>query len=261
VTLHLGKTPHVDDPRDLKLASYTAALPTLPPGPLGHDRTVATDAWGMLGNGPDDTVTPGFQGAGDCVWAGGDHETILWNLERGRKVTFTGACAIGDYSACTGYRIGDPSTDNGTDVRTAMGYRRSKGLRDATGRRHKITAYTALHPGDLTQIQQSLYLFGVAAIGIEFPTSAMDQFNAGKPWEVVSRSKTEGGHYVPIVYYDPTTGLYDCITWGRRQPVTARFLTKYMDEGYAPLTIEDQTRGRTVEGFDLATLQQDLTRV
>lgn len=247
MTLHLGKRDHVHDPRDLLLARYTAELPPLPSGPLGHANLLPADGWGMLGN---DT-------AGDCVWAGGDHEEMLWNAEAKRTVTFTTDDAIGDYSACTGYNPADPSTDQGTDMRTAMLYRKSTGLLDATGKRHKIEAFTALAAGDLNQIKTSLLLFSVAAVGIQFPGYAMDQFNAGQPW-TVKRGSIEGGHYVPVVYFDPTTGYFWCVTWGRIQLVTPAFLAKYMDEAYAPLAVDARKRGKTLDGFNYTELKADL---
>lgn len=243
--LKLGKQPHRHDPRDLLLARYTAALPPVPAGPLGHYDVIAHDGWGLLGN----------DGAGDCVWAGGDHEHMLWNAARGKTVTFTDANALGDYSACTGYNPADPSTDRGTDMRNAMLYRKKTGLIDANGKRHKIEAFTALAAGDANQIRQAVYLFSVAAVGIEFPASAMDQFNAGKPWTVV-RSSIEDGHYVPVVGWDGT--WFYCVTWGRLQPVAPAFLAKYMDEGFAPLAVDQRKRGKTPEGFNYTQLKADL---
>lgn len=259
VTLHLGKTDHVHDPRDLLMARYTAAL-GVPAGPLGHRELIPADGWGMLGNGPDPSVSPDFAGAGDCVFAGGDHEVMLWNAERGKAVTFTGADSIADYSAVTGYN-GTPATDRGTDMRTAMLYRKSTGLRDSAGKRHKITAFAALAAGDLNQVKQAIWLFSVAAVGIQFPSYAMDQFNAGLPWSVRRSGSIEGGHYVPVVGYDPTADLFFCVTWGRLQPVTPGFLAKYMDEGYAPLSSEARKHGRTLEGFDYRQLKADLTAI
>ena len=37
----------------------------------------------MLGNGPDPTMPPSFEGVGDCAIAGPAHETMLLNAEAG----------------------------------------------------------------------------------------------------------------------------------------------------------------------------------
>jgi hypothetical protein len=256
-SLHkLGKKPATYDKRDLQFAHYRTTAP-LPPHPkqFGHEKLVAASAWQMLGNGPDNTVSQGFQGAGDCVFAGGDHETMLWTLEGGAPAQFTGANAISDYSAVTGYNPKNPKSDQGTDVRQALKYRRSTGLIDAAGKRHKIGAYLALEPGNTDHLLEALYLFGVVGIGIQFPDSAMDQFNAGKPWSVVQGARIEGGHYVPLV---AKRSNLECVTWGRIQPMTSQFYAKYCDEAWAILSPEMLKSGKSLEGFDLGQLQTDL---
>ncbi|HJZ73307.1 MAG TPA: hypothetical protein VKE51_16300 [Vicinamibacterales bacterium] len=259
----LGKKPATYDSRDLLFAKYRTSEP-LPSHPkhFGHEKLVAAQGWQMLGNGPDNTVAPGFTGAGDCVFAGGDHETMLWTIEGGQPATFTGANAIHDYSAVTGYNPhapvdpnGENPTDQGTNVRDALKYRQKTGLIDAKGTRHRIGAYVALEVGNLNQLLEALYLFGIVGIGIEFPESAMDQFDQGKPWSVVAGAKIAGGHYIPLVAYRQ---MLECVTWGRIQKVTSSFYSKYCDEAWAILSPEMLASGKSPEGFDLAQLQSDL---
>ncbi|HEY6240245.1 MAG TPA: hypothetical protein VIW78_05345 [Burkholderiales bacterium] len=255
----LGKKPATYDKRDLQFAHYrtVAALPPYPRN-FGHETLIGAKSWQMLGNGPDNTVSKNFQGAGDCVFAGGDHETMLWTLEGGKPAKFLGKNAIADYSAVTGYNPNDPNTDDGTDVREALKYRRKTGLIDASGKRHKIGAYLALEPGNLDHLYEALYLFGVVGIGINFPNTAMDQFNAGKPWSVVAGAENDGGHYIPLVAR--RTNL-ECVTWGRIQQVTLRFYQTYCDEAWAILSPEMIKGGKSPEGFDLDQLKADLNLV
>jgi hypothetical protein len=255
MTLRLGKLAPTRDARDLVFAHYRTPAPIKVPTTFGHYPLVKE--WEMLGNGPDDSVQPGFQGAGDCVFAGGDHETMLWNAEAKTTVTVTGRQAIADYSAVTGYVINDDATDQGTDVRTALKYRQKTGLLDSHGNRHKIAVYVALEPGNLTELAEAAYLFGAVGIGIQFPDSAMDQFNAGKPWSVVAGSQVEGGHYVPVVGR-PSGTYFDCVTWARVQKMTHGFITKYCDEAWAIISTEALAGGKSLEGFDLAQLKADL---
>ncbi len=254
--LKLGKKAATYDKRDLQFANYRVGA--LPPYPVqfGHEKVIPPDGWLMLGNGPDNSVSSGFEGAGDCVFAGGAHETMMWTIEGNKPATFTGANAIADYSAVTGYKPSDPSTDQGTDVRVALKYRQKKGLIDANGHRHKIGAYVALEPGNLDHLYEALYLFGAVGIGIQFPGSAMDQFNANKPWSVVNGAKVEGGHYIPLVAR--RTNL-ECVTWGRIQPMTLQFYQKYCDEAWAILSPEMfGASKKDSEGFDLAQLKADI---
>jgi hypothetical protein len=243
--LKLGKKAFVKDERDLMFRNYVK-LPELPAPPIGHGNT--TQNWGMLGN---DKV-------GDCVIAGADHETILWTTEGQKPATFTDDNAISDYSSITGYNPNDPNSDQGTNVRDALNYRRNNGMIDSTRKRHKIGAYVALN--SFQEVLEALYLFDVVGIGIQFPSSAMDQFKNGQPWTVVEGSKVEGGHYVPVVYYDGTW-IY-VITWGKLQKMSVDFYNKYCDESWAILSQEFlNSSGESPEGFNLSQLQADLSSI
>jgi len=83
----------------------------------------------------------------------------------------------------------------------------------------------------------------------------MDQFNAGKPWDVVPGSTIEGGHYVPLVAHRENL---EVVTWGRVQQMTPAFLERYNDESIVYLSPEMLTAGKSPEGFNLVQLQADL---
>lgn len=254
---HLGKADPTPDPRDALFTEF-ATVAKLPKAPATYDPPHLEAEWGMLGNGPDDSVAPGFQGAGDCVFAGGDHETMLWQAEGGGKAaSFTGATAISDYAAVTGYVVGDDSTDRGTVVRDALLYRRRTGLVDAGGARHKLGAFVQLEPGNTDHVKLGTYLLGVAGIGFQFPSSAMRQFDRGKPWTVVAGAQVEGGHYVPVIGYSAAGVLV--VSWGRVQLMTWPFFRKYVDEAWGLLSPEFLRAGRSPQGFDLKGLKTYLS--
>jgi hypothetical protein len=237
-------------PIELKFSQYLIAskLPT-PPATFGHEALIPTDGWGMFGN---DQV-------GDCVIAGAYHETMLWNKEAGRDLSATTANALSTYSAMTGYDPDDPSTDQGTDMDTAAKYRRKTGIVDAAGNLHKVGAYLDLDPGNPTELYQAAYLFGAVGIGIQVPGYVMDQFNAGKPWDLENgRHEIEGGHYVPVV---AKRDNIEVVTWGRTQAMTERFYEKLGDQAIVYLSEEMLVEGKSLEGFDLATLRSDLAAV
>lgn len=245
----LGRKSYIRDKRDLKLKNYldTSQLPPLPEV-FGHQALITN--WGMLGN---DTV-------GDCVIAGADHETLLWCQEGGNSISFTDANAINDYSVITGYDPNDPNSDQGTDVRAALKYRQKTGMVDSEGKRHKIGAYLQLDQSNLNEVLMAAYLFSAVGIGINFPSSAMDQFNQGNPWTVVEGSAIEGGHYFPIVGYDGTY-LY-CVTWGQVQKMDVNFFKAYCEEAWAILSTEFlNNKSLSPEGFNLAQLQADLAAI
>lgn len=241
----LGKTPARPGAVSMKLSAYLpkAQLP-VPPTNFGHYDLISS--YGMLGN----------DNYGDCVWAGAAHETMMWCKEVGSTIAFNDKGVLGDYSAVTGFKPTDPSTDKGTDMQVAASYRRKTGVKDATGKRHKVVAYLAITKGNMDQHCSAAYLFGAVGIGIKFPGSAMDQFNAGKPWDVVAGAKIEGGHYIPLV--GRRNGNLLVVTWGRMQEMTPAFFQQYNDESVVYLTKEDLKAGVTPEGFNVKQLTADL---
>lgn len=250
--LKLGKKPFVPDERDLLFSQFRVAA-TLPKVPARFGHGTAFSNWQMLGNGPDDTVEPGFQGAGDCVFAGAGHETMLWNKLGGKKISILGKNSISDYTAVTGYVIGDDNTDQGTDVRTALKYRVKTGIVDSTGVRHMLGAYVKLDPKNWDQLMEAAYIGAVVGIGFEFPGSAMDQFNSGKDWDVVAGAQIEGGHYVPVVGRTSTL-KGGAVTWAKRQGFTQAFYEEYNDETWALISQEELKNGKNERGFDYAGL-------
>lgn len=241
----LGKKPARPGAIKFKLADYTTAA--LPKAPSKYGHQSLEKSWGMLGNDQ----------YGDCVWAGAGHEHMLWNLEGGRTYAVTTQNVLEGYSAVTGFNPNKPDTDQGTDMEEAAKWRRKIGLQDSSNKRHQVGAYLDLPVGNTDLIKQAAYLFSAVGLGIQFPDSAMDQFNAGKPWSVKRGAQIDGGHYVPVVGYD-SKYIY-VITWGKVQPVTYAFVKKYMDEGIVYLDSEFLNgAGKSLEGFDLPTLQSDL---
>jgi hypothetical protein len=256
-TFHYGKQPATTDARDLKFATYrtAAALPP-PPDDWGYDNVIAAGGWGMLGNDQ----------WGDCVWAGAAHEHILTSTVAGRPATFSDAGVLSDYSAATGFdpNAGAPGsnpTDRGTNVRSALGYRRSTGIVDANGVRHKIGAYLALdlprlQAGDFSEVAEAVYLFGAVGIGFQVPQTAETEFSEHKMWSYHAGSPNVGGHYVPIVAHRKHI---ECVTWGRVQPMGAHFAEHYIDEAWAIVNPDFlDVNGKSPAGFDMAQLTADL---
>lgn len=250
VTGKLGKAPARPRPKDIHLAEIVATGVTLQQAPVGfgHAGAVAPGAWGILGN----------DRYGDCVWAGGDHETIMVNAMNGRIVSFTDANALSDYSAVTGFNANDPSTDQGTDVHDAMNYRRKTGLIDTARVRHKIGAFVALEAGTWGQMLEALHAFDFVAIGFQVPDYAMAQFQAGKHWTYHKGGTIEGGHYVPIIGR-PHSWSIEVVTWGTAQLMSRKFYEELCDEAYGVMTLETLSGvGVTPEGLDLAALNAAL---
>jgi hypothetical protein len=214
--MKFGKKPARLESYALHFADYMDPRIMLPqvPANFGHDGLISD--YPMLAN---DTV-------GDCVIAGGLHETQVWNAEGGRTVQMSDACAIKNYSAITGYdptrtaADGTNPTDQGTDVTAAAQWRITNGLVDAVGATHKIGAFVFVNPLSLVELRTAAYIFGAIGIGLDFPQSAMEQFGEGLPWTVVPASPSLGGHYVPLVGW--RNGFAVLVSWGREQLAALR---------------------------------------
>ena len=141
-------------------------------------------------------------------------------------------------------------------MQTAAAYRKNIGLLDADGNRHKVGAYLAIDPGNLDQLLVAMYCFTTIGIGINFPGSAMDQFNAGQPWTPVAGATVDGGHY--ICGFARRNGMWVLVTWGKEQPASDDFLRQYNDENVVYLSQEMLTGGKTLDGFDVEQLNADL---
>ena len=79
LALKLGKKPARPGAVKFKFANFLVKpkLPT-PPKVFGHEGLIGAN-WAVLGN----------DHYGDCVWAGAAHETMLWNKEAARTVSFS----------------------------------------------------------------------------------------------------------------------------------------------------------------------------
>lgn len=218
-----GRKPNSGKPR-VMLASPDLPAAYSPPATLDRYSAVLAALWGMDGN--DDV--------GDCTIADGDHETKCAQAAAGNPVVqSTRDEVLAIYSAITGYNPADPSTDQGAEMQDVRSYWQKTGFR-LGGQVHQILLFAelALHT-DL--VKWALDQFGAVGIGVNLPNSAMDQFNAGQPWDVVpDDGGIDGGHAVALVGYD--TSFWYVLTWGQVQKVTPAWFAKYVEEAWTVLT-------------------------
>lgn len=191
---------------------------------------------------------------GCCTIAGGGH--IIQGEStygQGATQTITNTDVLTAYEAVSGF---DPSTgknDNGAVMQDVLSYWRKTGIGG-----HKILAFAELDVKNLDEVRQALDTFGSIYIGIDFPDSAMDQFNAGKPWDVVKGSPLDGGHAINGGYYD-VNGNWKVVTWGEVQEMTPAFWDKYVEEAWIVVTPEWlNAQGQSPSGFDLHGLGEEL---
>lgn len=175
-----------------------------------------------------------------------------------KKVSVSDAAVIKAYSAVSGYKPGDSSTDNGAVIQDVLNYWRKTGVGG-----YKIEAFAQIDASNLDLVRQCVSIFGAVVIGLDFPSSAMDQFDSGKPWTLVSHARSDGGHCVPVCGFDGTT--FTCVTWGRTQKMDLAFWSKYVaPENDVWVAIDtDWLRkvGTSPAGLDVATLNADYVSI
>lgn len=246
--LKFGKKPARHGAIQLSLAQYLdyPNLPT-PPDDFGYDMFLPADS-GVLGNDV----------AGNCCFAGADHETMLWNGLAGTDVAFEASDALADYTAVTGYDPRKPDTDQGADMQKVAEYRRTTGMLDVHGRRHQIGAYAAMQAGNLGEHKLATWIFGAVGVGVMVSEAQEEQFNAGVPW-IGPLGGNRGGHYCPLIGFRGGYLLF--VTWGKVQRVTPEYFSDFNDESIAFFSTEMLKSGLGPTGLDLTTLQADLTAI
>lgn len=225
-TFPLGKLPAQPARPQLRLTPVLQEA-QLPAPAASMDWQNDGIAWPMYGNDE----------WGDCVWAEIGHAVNQATYyATGREVEPTDADILKGYSDVTGFdpNAGAPGlnrTDNGTYLQDAMKYWRTTGVAG-----HKIVAYASLDPSNLDEVRQAISLFGSISVGIQFPDSAMRQFDSGEVWDVVRGAHIEGGHCVLAGAYDErTVGI---VTWGAETRMTWKFWQKYVDEAWVYFDVD-----------------------
>jgi hypothetical protein len=242
--MKLGRKAIKTDTRTLALGKYlTAALPAPPPA---ADWTHGITGWGMMMN---DTL-------GDCTIAGVGHAIQVWSANNGGIQTVPDSTIEEMYSKWDGYVPGDPSTDTGGVELDVLNDWRQQGFAG-----HTLVAFADPQVSNLTEIQQSIALFGGVYIGIALPITAQTQ----DVWDVVpgrganTKKGSWGGHCVFVAKYDQNG--FTCITWGQLKTMTVAFWKKYVDEAHTLFGQDWLTSKGSVAGFDQATLMADLQAI
>lgn len=123
----------------------------------------------------------------------------------------------------------------------------------------KLAGYAPGRQG-LDELWSIIQTFGAGYLGVMVPAVAQDQFAAGEPWDLTGTSadnEIEGGHCVVGVAFDQDAEQAQVITWGKRQPVTFRWLDKYLDEQWAVIPQQVRTAGQ-LDGMNWAQLDAEL---
>ena len=255
----LGKRAPRLDKRTLKLSDYVT--PALPDPPIRAGYIEKVPSWPMYLNDE----------LGDCVIAAAGHMIEQWTAYADTEVRLTDADILKGYEQVGGYVPGDPNTDNGCDMLSALKHWRKQGFGG-----HKIAGFVSVNPLNQKEVEQAVYLFGNVYTGLQLPLSAQSPTHTGaegKPCWSVSPVGTFGdgspgswgGHCVPILGYSNDPAGYPgtmVVTWGALYDMTWKFIRDYVDEMWAVLSPDWIAKcGDAPNGFDAAQLQLDLLAI
>ena len=249
--MKLGKKAPRIDHRTFKLSKYISRV--ILPTPAEEVSWVThVQNWPMYLNDQ----------LGDCVIAGAAHSVEQWEVYANPTGLPPGVARPSDrqvlqaYEDVGGYDPNDPSSDNGCVMLDALNYWRKTGIGG-----HKIKAFMSIDPEDLVEVATAIWLFGNIFIGLQLPLSAQEQ----GAWTVADggiygeqgRPGSWGGHAVMCPAMSPLT--ITCITWGGVLKMSHNFFRDYCDEAYVMLSQDwFEKTGKSVSGFDMATLTADL---
>jgi hypothetical protein len=239
IEFHGGRLPNDPAKPRLKLGNFLTKIEYSPKA----DWFSAVEDWPMYAN---DRI-------GDCTCAAVGHiiEAVT-KYGQGQTVKIPESDVIGAYSAITGYDPATGANDDGAVMQDVLNYWRKEGIGG-----YKILAFAEVNPRNIAEVFAACELFGNVYLGINFPAFAMDQFNAGEPWDVQDQnSGLEGGHAINGGWYDAESGLWKVITWGRVQDMTQAFFDKYVEEAWVVITSEWVEGDDSPAGIDIATLGQ-----
>lgn len=187
----------------------------------------------------------------DCTAAAAAHLREVWTAyAQGSASVTSEADVITFYELCSGYNPANPATDRGAVMQDCLDVWRKTGLSG-----DKILAFFQINPTDLAEVKAALYMLGGNYVGINFPRSAMAQFNAGQPWTYDPNADNTiiGGHCVHLGAVD-ANGLMKVTTWGRTQVVTADWWGRFVEECWG-VASNDWIKGyKAPNGLDTAKL-------
>jgi hypothetical protein len=161
---------------------------------------------------------------GDCVIAAGYHAVGTWTGNAsGTPFIPTSEQIIADYSAIGGYVPGNPATDQGCDIGTALSYWASNGFADGS----KLLGSLAVDPTNVQEVQQGVFFFEDTWIGMDLPAPWISSMPTGNGfvWDVAGPPVPSNGHCIQAVGYSSSGLLVD--TWGLIGTLTWAAVAQY----------------------------------
>jgi hypothetical protein len=145
---------------------------------------------------------------GDCVIAAKAHVDGVWTGNAGALFNASSAQVLAQYEAIGGYKPGDPSTDQGCDMQTALNWWVQNAAPDGS----KLAAWLAVDATNVQELKTALFLFENLYFGMALPDAWISPFPSadGFVWDVSAAGPdANNGHCVMGYGYDATSVLID----------------------------------------------------
>lgn len=246
------RRPLVRHPR-LKLSNYLLRSMPAPPAQYGYARQAQAELHQMYLNDQ----------LGDCVEASIAHAVGMFGAQNGARWIYTPDEITALYSAWGGYVPGDPATDRGTDIQTALAGWQQSGA-PGPGGAHKIVGSLAIDASDLTECRLAIWLFENLILGLELPDRWVNPFPSasGFTWDVAGAPDPSNGHCVLATNYNQTGLLI--ATWAMNGIMTDAAFQEYCSAsngGEVYTVLSEDTINRAIEkapnGFAWPQLMAD----
>jgi hypothetical protein len=200
---------------------------------------------------------------GDCTFAHQAAAIALMTAVTGAALICPTPVIVGAYSACTGYVPGNPATDNGYDIDSALEYWQAKGYQIADQRLDVLTGAANVDFHDISgKMHDALAECGPLSLGVALPNAYKTTANwASAPngaW--VGNLWAPGGwglHAMTVGYHKRSAGLWKGLSWGQEITITDAAMAGIVDEAQALLSLSSwfTTASRTPSGLNFAGLQ------
>ena len=197
----------------LKLRNYLRA--TLPSAPSSLD--LSSPALPSLRNVDQNDVL------GDCVIAGANHILGVLTGNAGALYQTTAAQILSEYGAIGGYVPGNPATDNGCNMTTALNWFTQNPMADGT----KLTAWLGVDATNVAELQAAMFLFENLYFGMALPDAWVNPMPSsdGFTWDVAGKADPNNGHCVMGFGYDTTGVKID--SWALFGTLTYKAIAEY----------------------------------
>lgn len=163
---------------------------------------------------------------GCCVEAEIGHSIGVFTFNANDGYIFNNNQIINMYSAMAGYVRGEPSTDQGTDIGTALSVWQQSGAPPGA---HRIAGSLAIDASNPEEYRTAIWLFGNLMLGLDLPDAWVAPFPSGNgfTWDVAGAPDPSNGHCIGAYGYESAAGNVSIATWGMNGFMTDAALAEY----------------------------------